>query len=222
EGESSEATSHALVTEGAGSSHNFKNLGDNIRQFRKKLQNDSVSSDEGILAVRKLRGQFESFNPEYDVSKCKSCGDIEDFLEELDTSKNLNTSRNNSYVDDDNMKSKNTNISGKGIATVYGGQLLGFVADAGINSYVPTQYNTILKGVLAAGLPLASYFVKMPNKLAEVLVLIGGYVTTKLVEQVAEGALTPAIAVRRAVVVTPPVGVAPRAVGVAQTKYVIT
>ena len=220
EGESGEATSHALVVEGAGSSHNFRNLADNIRQFRKKLQTGNVSPDDGILAIRKLRSQFESFNPEYDVSKCKSCGSIDGFIEELDKSKNLNTSRNNSYGDDDNMKSKNSNISGKGIATVYGGQLVGLGIDAGINSFVPAQYNQILKGVLAAGLPLAAYFVKMPKVAAEIAVLIGGYITTRLADDLIPNYVP---AVRTVTVARTPARVAPpRAVGATQTKYTLT
>lgn len=219
-GESNEAVSHALVVEGPEASHNFRSLESNINEFRKRLQTESVSPDEGILAIRKLRNQFESFNPEYDVSKCKSCGNIDGFLEELDKSKNLNTSRNNSYGDDDNMKSKNKDISGKGIATVYGGQLIGLAANEGINRYVPVQYNMPLKVALAAGLPLASYFVKMPKVVADVAVLIGGYITTRLVESAISA---PAIVAQTVTVArVPSVGVAPRATGITQTKYTIT
>ena len=221
EGESEEAISHSLIVEGDESSRRFKGLADNVREFRKKLQNSSISSTEGIRAIRDIRGQFESFNPEYDVSKCKSCGNIDGFLEEFDVAKNLNTSRNNHYVDDDNMKSK-SGVSGKDMAILYGGQWVGLGVDQAIDYAVP-QYGMPIKLGLAAALPIVSYFVKMPKHIAEVLVLTGGYLSTKLAEYVQQ-AIAPAVAVRKVSVRAPATVTAapPQAVGIAQTKYVIT
>ena len=53
-GESLESLSHALVLGNPGESHSFRSLASNIDAFRKRLQTDNVSADEGILAVRKL------------------------------------------------------------------------------------------------------------------------------------------------------------------------
>ena len=88
--------------------------------------------------------------------------------------------------------------------------------------YVPSQYRLILKGLLGAGLPLASYFVKMPKRAAEFAVLIGGYLTTRLTEQILEGALTPAVTVRGVAVVNTPTRVFTPTASLAQTKYMIT
>ena len=148
---------------------------------------------------------------------------VETLNPEPTKAKNLNTSRNNYSSVDENMKSK-SGVSGRDIATIYGGQLVGLGIDAGINSFVPAQYNQLLKGVLAAGLPLASYFVKMPKSAAEIAVLIGGYLTTRLTEQLAEGYLAPTVGIRKIAVARPNmVGISPtRAVGITQTKYALT
>ncbi len=76
EGHCDEAISHSLIVSGNESSLKFLELRDEIRKFRKWVQSSPVTRAEGIIEIRKLRRSFESFNVEYDVSKCKACGDI--------------------------------------------------------------------------------------------------------------------------------------------------
>lgn len=73
EGHSDEAISHSAVVEGEESSCMFRELRDDTKTFRWKVQKGVVTPFEGIKQVRQLRRTFESFNPEYDISKCKSC-----------------------------------------------------------------------------------------------------------------------------------------------------
>ena len=217
EGHADEAISHALIVKGKADSQKFNKLRDELKSFRKKLQESSIDQAEGIKEIRRIRRYFESFNPKYDVSKCQSCGDIDGFIKEFNATKNLNTPRNNYSIVDDNMPSK-SKVSGKDIALMYGGQWIGLGVNAGIDSFL-SQYGMPLKLGLAALLPVATYFVKMPKYLAEVLILTGGYLSTKLPDYV--GQYMPAATVRRATVVT----TAPRVVtptGIQQSKYIIT
>jgi hypothetical protein len=85
EGEADEAVSHSLMVEGSEPSEKFKRLRDELRAFRKRVQKGQVNVDEGIKEVRRLRREFELFNPEYDISRCKSCGPIEEWLGLLKT-----------------------------------------------------------------------------------------------------------------------------------------
>ena len=73
EGHGDEAISHSAVVEGQEASDKFRDLRNDLRELRYKVQKDSISPHEGILEIRKLRREFESFNPEYDVSTCESC-----------------------------------------------------------------------------------------------------------------------------------------------------
>lgn len=86
EGHCDEAISHSLVAEGESSSKKFRELRDRVRDFRKKVQRGKITPEEGIREIREIRAFFESFNPEYDISKCKTCGpigDIEKILEKV-------------------------------------------------------------------------------------------------------------------------------------------
>ena len=94
EGHCDEAISHALIAEDSETSRRFLELRDEIRNLRKWIQSSPVTRDEGIREIRKLRRQFEGFNPDYDVSKCESCGDSAEIMEDL--TKILSELRNNS------------------------------------------------------------------------------------------------------------------------------
>ena len=83
EGHCDEAISHSLIVDGKESSEKFMTLRDEIRTFRKWVQSSPVTREEGIMEIRKLRRSFESFNEEYDVSKCKACGDTSGLVEDL-------------------------------------------------------------------------------------------------------------------------------------------
>ena len=83
EGHCDEAISHSLIVDGKESSQKFLELRDEIRTFRKWIQSSPVTREEGILEIRKLRRTFESFNEEYDVSKCQACGDTSALVDDL-------------------------------------------------------------------------------------------------------------------------------------------
>ena len=83
ESHADEAVSHALIADGAKASRKFLELRDEIRNFRKWVQSSPVTRDEGIRDIRKLRRQFEGFNPDYDVSKCEACGDSAEIMEDI-------------------------------------------------------------------------------------------------------------------------------------------
>jgi len=83
EGHCDEAISHALIAEDGETSRKFLELRDDIRNFRKWVQSSPVTRDEGIREVRKIRRSFEAFNPDYDVSKCETCGDSAEIMEDI-------------------------------------------------------------------------------------------------------------------------------------------
>ena len=83
EGHCDEAISHSLIVDGKDSSNSFLELRDEIRSFRKWVQSSPISRDEGIIEIRKVRRQFEGFNPDYDVSKCEACGDSEEIMTDI-------------------------------------------------------------------------------------------------------------------------------------------
>jgi len=72
-----EAISHSLIVEGSEASKNFEQLRDGIRELRRKTQDGHINSLSGLKETRKLRRMFESFNPSFDISKCKSCDVLE-------------------------------------------------------------------------------------------------------------------------------------------------
>jgi hypothetical protein len=81
--EALEAQAHSLVVEGEENSRKFKVLKDDVWSLRDGLQSGKISAEEGIREVRRIRRYFESFNPEYDVSKCQACGNVEEILAKL-------------------------------------------------------------------------------------------------------------------------------------------
>jgi len=81
EAEAEEAISHSLSLGKEEESRRFAELRDEIRKLRRKIQEGKLkSASAGIREVRRLRRMFESFNPEYDVSRCESCGEAVDRL----------------------------------------------------------------------------------------------------------------------------------------------
>jgi len=83
EGHCDEAISHALIAEDSETSRKYIELRDEIRNFRKWIQSSPITRDDGIREIRKLRRQFEGFNPDYDVSKCETCGDTAEVMEDI-------------------------------------------------------------------------------------------------------------------------------------------
>jgi hypothetical protein len=87
ESHADEAVSHTAELKLDVESGKFKELRDRLREFRRKLQSEQVKSEDAIREIRSIRGFFESFNPEYNVSSCKLCGDIEEVLAKLNIPK---------------------------------------------------------------------------------------------------------------------------------------
>ena len=83
EGHCDEAISHALIAENEDTSRSFLELRDEIRNFRKWIQSSPVTRAEGIREIRKIRRRFEVFNPDYDVSKCETCGDSAEVMKDI-------------------------------------------------------------------------------------------------------------------------------------------
>jgi len=83
EGHCDEAISHALIAENEETSRSFLELRDTIRDFRRYIQSSPITRDEGIREIRKIRRRFEAFNPDYDVSKCETCGDPSEVMDEI-------------------------------------------------------------------------------------------------------------------------------------------
>ena len=221
EGESEEATSHGLIVEGSETSQNFKALGDHIRKFRKKIQANKIDRDEAIREVRALKDEFASFNPEFDMSKCKSCGSVEELMEQVRgkmgnpiMEKVLNTHSNNIRYSDKEMI--------KNIAVVYGANFAGKLIDQAVKPQIPSDYDLPVTVGLAVGLPLIAKFAKLSSGWATLLTVIGGYESTNLWD-IAEQYISPVAVVRRAV--SPYTGLSapviqPATVGL--SKYVVT
>lgn len=73
EGHLDEAISHSLIVENEEASTKFRQLRDKVKSFRHNLQSGKVSPAEGIKRVRKIRREFEGFNPNFDISLCEAC-----------------------------------------------------------------------------------------------------------------------------------------------------
>jgi hypothetical protein len=79
EAHADEAISHAAELGDDEASRKFMELRDMLREFRRRIQEEPPSMQEAIRQIRKLRAYYESFNPEFDISKCKVCG-IEEII----------------------------------------------------------------------------------------------------------------------------------------------
>jgi len=96
EGHCDEAISHALIAKDRETSRKYLELRDEIRNFRKWIQSSPITRDDGIREIRKLRRQFEGFNPDYDVSKCETCGDPTKIMENI--TKIISDIKNNAHA----------------------------------------------------------------------------------------------------------------------------
>lgn len=72
EGESEEGVAHALHIDKK-NVENYKDLSRKIFEIRVALQKGEIKPNEAILKVREARKFFESFNKEFDISKCQAC-----------------------------------------------------------------------------------------------------------------------------------------------------
>jgi hypothetical protein len=73
EGHADEAVCHSLVVASAETSEHYKKLAEEIKTLRHDVQEGNVNASQGIERVRQIRREFEGFNPDFDISKCKAC-----------------------------------------------------------------------------------------------------------------------------------------------------
>lgn len=70
----------------------------------------------------------------------------------------------------------------KDIAVIYGAQWIGKGADKAINMFLTDPYDKVVTLALAVGLPLATRFIKMRETLETATIIVGGYLSTKIVD----------------------------------------
>ena len=69
----SAALSHSVAVGDEKSAKEYAMLYDKTIDLQHDIQDGKVSPTEGIKRVREIKTEFESFNPTFDVSKCKAC-----------------------------------------------------------------------------------------------------------------------------------------------------
>lgn len=79
-GESSEAQAHTLKSHPE-NYENYLELQERLKKIKEGIASKETTIEELIEDVRDARGFFENFNPDYDISKCRACGAVEDALE---------------------------------------------------------------------------------------------------------------------------------------------
>lgn len=234
EGHCDEAVSHSLIAEGEDVSRKFGELRDRIKVLRSKIQSKGVSASEGIVEIRSIRGLFESFNPEYDISRCTTCGPIEDVhkIEETFQSKGLNTDWDSilgetqrfkrekalNYRQTVNEAVKNDMVDRNEVLGIYGAELVakaaerGFVEiDRSVGKLVaplherPSVWINMIGGI---GIPLVTLWRKVKAPWDLPLIAAGGSLFSKIVTYLEE-AISP---VSVAVIETPRIVYKPAAV----------
>lgn len=78
----------------------------------------------------------------------------------------------------------------KEVALIYGGQWVGKGIDKATTMYVPDPYDKVVTLGLAVGLPLLTKFVKLPETAETAAIVVGGFLSTRIVDY-AEEALAP-------------------------------
>jgi len=78
EGNADEGISHSADVTNAGimaqgTPEEFKIVRDGLHEVRYKFAEGNYSPKEAITKLRDVRRRFESFNPQFDISKCKAC-----------------------------------------------------------------------------------------------------------------------------------------------------
>jgi hypothetical protein len=78
EGHADEAISHSadlnrVGMTSQGTPEDFKLTRDQIHNLRTRFQSGGLTVTHAITELRDTRRQFESFNPEFDITKCKAC-----------------------------------------------------------------------------------------------------------------------------------------------------
>ncbi len=176
-GECKEATSHALIVEGEEKSQKFKALGDDIHSFREKLMGKKLTRSDAIRGIRKLKRKFESFNPEFDVSKCESCGSIDEILRQV---KVLSEPMKEKVLNSHPSNRSSSEKIMKNIAVVYGANFGGKLIDEVLKPALPAEADLPVTLGLAIGLPVLAKFAKLGDTPSTLLTVLGAYESTNL------------------------------------------
>lgn len=183
----------------------LKEIGTKLSKIRKVLEATQIGFAHPKIPVKGTVEDLEKVLPQIDdvmndvyegIIECPSCLSIEDFMKQL---KQVNPQTKKGNVlnsNPHNNSNSDVKMSWKPVALTYGGQWIGKGIDKAIQYVVP-QYDMPITVGLAVGLPILTKLVKMPETAEEATILVGGFLSTKIMDYI-EQALAPApVAVRR-------------------------
>lgn len=218
EGHSDEAISHSSIVKDAETSMKYAQLRDKAKRLRQQIMDDGISLNEGLKSIRSLRGYFESFNPEYDISKCATCGSTENVyrieksltmqsgnsfqdwnlgeMQRFKREKPLNYRQTSSRVGNYNMTKRND------VLGIYGAELVAKAAEMGFTAIDrsvgkltapiherPSVWLNMIGGI---GIPLVTLWRKVRAPWDLPLIAGGGHLFTKIVDYLRE-AISPGL-----------------------------
>ena len=207
----------------------LKQIGAKLSKIRKGLEFTQIGFPHPNIPVKGTVEDLEKAQAQIDsamkdvyegLTECESCVSVQEFMKQMKVlkpekkrGKVLNTNPNNNSIVDGKMEWKD-------VALTYGGQWVGKGVDKAIEYVIP-QYDMYATLGLAVGLPLLTKFVKLPKTVETAAILIGGFLSTKIMDYIEE-AITPTPVVAYA----PPAAVptpAPAAVPViTRTRYLVS
>ena len=210
----------------------LKQIGAKISKIRKGLESTQIGFPHPNIPVKGTVRDLEKAQEEIDsamkdvyegITECKTCLNVQEFMKQMEVPKPetekrklLNTSTNNNSIVDRKMEWKN-------VAVTYGAQWVGKGVDKATTMYVPDPYDKVVTVGLAVGLPLLTKFVKLPETVEKAAILVGGFLSTRIVDYVEEY-LTPTPAVAYAPKAIPAVTARPPVPVVAptRTRYLVS
>jgi len=134
EGEAEEAVGHSMSVEPE-STEDFKELVEDVTKLRKEIQTGNFDPDKTVSDVRRIRRKFESFNKDYDVSRCRSCGEVieklKSTLKNAETAKALNKS--NPLSSYSINRGEKRMVTSREIGIIAGSQFAGIAAKTGVD-----------------------------------------------------------------------------------------
>jgi len=146
EEQADEGISHASELEDGEKVSVFHDLQEGARHLREQFKS-RVSPSSLIVEVRRLRKRAEVLDPSFNLEKCKSCGNAEDFLGELRemegrNGKGLYPRGVENSSSEHNMVKEST----KDVALVIGGVNLGFGIGYAAKTYLDPLYPGAVMG----------------------------------------------------------------------------
>ena len=214
----------------------LKEIGAKLSKIRKGLESTQIGFPHPNIPVKGTVEDIEKAQAEIDsamkdvyegLTECESCVSVQEFMKQMKVlkperkrGKVLNTNRNNNSIVDGKMEWKD-------VALTYGGQWVGKGVDKGVQYFVP-QYDMPITVGLAVGLPLLTKFVKLPKTVETAAILVGGFLSTKIMDYIEEAMAPAPVAVRvparRVVAPAPLYGqrVSPQVPITDHVRYVVT